>query len=123
MSKADFEANTADIASVGKRELILDTALDLFVQKGYLDTKIIDIANVAGIGKGTIYEYFSSKEELFTELLQTHVLEPYSGMEEEITSGDVPCSEQLRRYILFDTRMAKRFGNGKKLSTSCSMNP
>lgn len=113
MSKADFEANTADIASVGKRELILDTALDLFVQKGYLDTKIIDIANAAGIGKGTIYEYFSSKEELFAELLQTHVLEPYSGMEEEITSGNVPCSEQIKRYILFDTRMAKRFGNGK----------
>jgi AcrR family transcriptional regulator len=113
VSKADFEANTADIASVGKRELILDTALDLFVQKGYLDTKIIDIANAAGIGKGTIYEYFSSKEELFAELLQTHVLEPYSGMEEEITSGNVPCSEQIKRYILFDTRMAKRFGNGK----------
>lgn len=110
MSKVDYPASTA---AGGKRELILDTALNLFVQNGYLDTKIIDIANAAGIGKGTVYEYFSSKEALFAELLQLHVLKPYSCMEEEITSGDTSCFEQLRRYILFDTEMAKRFGNGK----------
>ena len=65
-SNVDY-ASAAGMASGGKRTN-LDTALDLFVQKGYLDTKIIDIFNAAGIGKGTVYEYFSSKEELFTEL-------------------------------------------------------
>ena len=36
--------------------------------KGYEQTKIIDIANAAGIGKGTVYEYFDSKESIFTAL-------------------------------------------------------
>lgn len=110
MSKDDYSASAA---ASGKRELILETALSLFVQNGYQDTKIIDIANAAGIGKGTVYEYFSSKEELFAELLQIHVLQPYSRIEEKITSEDASCYEQLRRYILFDMEMAKRFGNGK----------
>lgn len=99
--------------SVGKRDLILDTALKLFVENGYIDTKIIDIANAAGIGKGTIYEYFSSKEALFTELLQHHVVSRYACMKEEITHGNSSCREQLRRYIHFDMKMAQQFSNGK----------
>ncbi len=106
--------NSAANAPVsGKRELILDTALGLFVENGYIDTKIIDIANAAGIGKGTIYEYFSSKEALFTELLQLYVVNRYACMKDEITSGNLSCSEQLGRYIRFDMDMARRFGNSK----------
>ncbi len=97
----------------GKRNLILDTALGLFVENGYLDTKIIDIANKAGIGKGTIYEYFSSKEALFTELLKLHVVDRYASMEDEIRSDGASCREQLRRYIRYDAEIALRFGNGK----------
>jgi len=98
---------------VGKRGLILDTALKLFVENGYIDTKMIDIANAAGIGKGTIYEYFSSKEALFTELLQQHVVSRYACMKEAIASGESTCREQLRRYIHFDMKMAQQFSNGK----------
>lgn len=39
-------------------------ALDLFAEKGLNATSISDVAKHAGIGKGTVYEYFSSKEEL-----------------------------------------------------------
>lgn len=52
-----------------KRDLILKAALCVFLQNGYEKTKIIDIAQKAGIGKGTVYEYFKSKEELFHCLL------------------------------------------------------
>ncbi len=97
----------------GKRKLILDTALGLFVENGYLSTKMIDIANAAEIGKGTIYEYYSSKEALFTDLLQLHVVNRYARMKEEIAFGDASCREQLRRYILFDMETVQRFGNGK----------
>ncbi len=110
MKKVNSAANAP---SVGKRDLILDTALKLFVENGYIDTKIIDIANAAGIGKGTIYEYFSSKEALFTELLQHHVVSRYACMKEEITHNNTSCREQLRRYIHFDMKMAQQFSNGK----------
>ncbi len=40
-------------------------ALKLFSQKGYAGTNVGQIAKSAGIGKGTIYEYFETKEEIF----------------------------------------------------------
>jgi TetR/AcrR family fatty acid metabolism transcriptional regulator len=48
-----------------KKMEILHSAMKVFAQKGVVKTKMIDIAMEAGIGKGTIYEYFKSKEEIF----------------------------------------------------------
>jgi len=48
-----------------KQEHILRAALTVFAQKGFNATKMTDIALQAGIGKGTLYEYFNSKEDLF----------------------------------------------------------
>jgi len=96
-----------------KRDLILDTAFRLFVEKGYLDTKVIDIADEAGIGKGTVYEYFSSKEALFAELLRTHVIDHYTVLSKRLKSSDSCCEDQLKQYILFERETAMRYGNGK----------
>lgn len=49
-----------------KREKILRSALKVFSDRGIADFKMIDIARAAGIGKGTIYEYFSSKEDIIS---------------------------------------------------------
>jgi AcrR family transcriptional regulator len=48
-----------------REQQILDSALAVFAQKGYGDTRIGDIADAVGIAKGTIYLYFESKEALF----------------------------------------------------------
>lgn len=53
----------------GKRELILDAAVKVFSRQGYHEARMEDIAQETGIGKGTIYEYFSGKLELFQEML------------------------------------------------------
>ena len=42
------------------RNEILDTAVVLFSEKGFMDTSIADIMNTAGMGLGTFYNYFSS---------------------------------------------------------------
>jgi len=42
----------------------MDTALDLFANKGFHSTSIQDIAEKAGISKGLLYNYFDSKEDL-----------------------------------------------------------
>jgi len=47
-----------------KREKILEAAISVFAKKGMAKTKTADIAEAAQIGKGTIYEYFKSKEEI-----------------------------------------------------------
>ena len=48
-----------------KHVRIIQAGLKVFARDGYSNAKIIDIAESAGIGKGTVYEYFSSKKELF----------------------------------------------------------
>lgn len=52
-----------------KRELILKAAVQVFSAKGYHNTRMEEIAAVAGIGKGTIYEYFASKLQLFQAMM------------------------------------------------------
>ncbi len=47
-----------------KKDKILQSAMKVFAQKGISDTKMEMVAQKAGIAKGTIYEYFKSKEEL-----------------------------------------------------------
>lgn len=53
-----------------KKELIMEAGLKMFSQKGFHKTKIEEIALEAGIGKGTVYEYFKSKEQLFKEIIR-----------------------------------------------------
>jgi len=53
-----------------KRELIMESAIQVFSQKGYHNTKMEEIAVAAGIGKGTIYEYFPGKLQLLQEILE-----------------------------------------------------
>jgi AcrR family transcriptional regulator len=50
-----------------KRDVIVKAAVDLFRDKGYDTTNIDDIVSRAGIGKGTFYQYFKGKEDLFHE--------------------------------------------------------
>lgn len=51
-----------------KRELILNAALKTFVKRGYNDTKVAEIAAEANVSEGTLYNYFSSKEDILLAL-------------------------------------------------------
>lgn len=46
------------------RNLIIETAKELLVEKGYYDLKVADICRTAGLGKGTFYYYFEHKSQL-----------------------------------------------------------
>ena len=50
-----------------KKQHIIRAALETFAKKGINNTKMVDIAAAAGIGKGTIYDYFRSKDAIFLE--------------------------------------------------------
>ncbi len=57
------------------RRAILEAAAKLFREKGFGKTSIIEIADLADVGVGTLYGYFRSKHELLQEVLRTHALE------------------------------------------------
>ena len=70
------------------RAAVMNAALDLFSQKGYFGTSLRDIASVVGVRESALYNYFSSKEQLF-EALITAASEERSDQLHEITEGPV----------------------------------
>lgn len=56
-----------------RRKTILKKALELFVTKGYYETKISDIAESADMSVGLLFHYFASKEQLYYELVRIGV--------------------------------------------------
>ena len=54
-----------------KKELILQTALELFAELGFHATSINQIAQKAGISKGLTYNYFSSKNEILEAIIES----------------------------------------------------
>lgn len=88
---------------VDKREAILDAALALFVERGFYGTAVPEIADRAGVGAGTIYRYFESKEALVNAIYR-HQKQTFA----HVVLNDFPPSTTTRE--LFRTlwmRMAK----------------
>lgn len=54
-------------------QLIIATALELFIKKGYRETKVSDIAKAANMSTGLMFHYFESKEQLYEELVRIGV--------------------------------------------------
>ena len=91
-----------------KKEQIMEAALQIFSTKGFHLAKIEDIAQEAGVGKGTVYEYFASKEELFKEILKEGIL-TFDGLIEEELSGAETTRDKLQALIRQSLIIWKRF--------------
>lgn len=91
-----------------KRELIMNAAMELFKEKGYTSTRIIDIANKAGIGKGTVYAYFESKEDLMLKIIREIVQTDFSRMNDKYANGST--RDRLLQYIDDNERMIEKYG-------------
>jgi len=60
---------------MNSKEHILRTAFKLFLQKNYKEVTLRDIVRETGLSKGGFYHYFSSKEQLFMEVINTYYFE------------------------------------------------
>lgn len=56
-----------------RKDLILNTAKELFAEKGFSNVTLDDIATVIEFSKGTIYTHFKSKEEIYALILLNHL--------------------------------------------------
>jgi TetR/AcrR family transcriptional regulator, fatty acid metabolism regulator protein len=81
-----------------KRSAILDAALRVFAKHGYASARVSDIASEAGVGKGTVYLYFKSKEDLLMGVFEARVGEILSMIDELAVSGVSP-REGLRTFF------------------------
>ncbi|HJV51693.1 MAG TPA: TetR/AcrR family transcriptional regulator [Noviherbaspirillum sp.] len=78
---------------------LLAAALDLFVERGYAATRLDDVAARAGVSKGTLYLYFTNKEELFKAVVRENVV-PVLGEAEEIVGNFEGSTVDLFREII-----------------------
>jgi len=91
-----------------RRESILDTALELILENGYSNTRIIDIADRAGIGKGTVYEYFESKQKLLLDLINTRVRQDYTSVCEAMEKAPT-CRQKLTDYFRLEIEATAKY--------------
>ena len=78
-----------------KREAILAAALALFVERGFHGTAVPELAERAGVGAGTIYRYFASKEALVNELYRIQKLR-FGQIATDDFPATAPTREQFR---------------------------
>lgn len=81
------------------KDLILSAALEIFADKGYHDTTVDDIAKRAGLAKGSIYRYFSSKEALFNELLESRIENLDSSIRDIIQKHEDDITQTIARCV------------------------
>jgi AcrR family transcriptional regulator len=79
---------------------LLAAALHLFVERGFAATRLDDVAKAAGVSKGTLYLYFSSKEDLFKTVVEESVI-PMIGAAEEMISQFEGTTEELLKLVMY----------------------
>jgi AcrR family transcriptional regulator len=105
---------TLDTVSARKRRKearpseLLEAALSLFVERGFAGTRSEEVAQRAGVSKGTLYLYFPSKEDLFKAVIRTHLTVPIAECTALAERYEGPTSELLRTLIgMVWTRVGK----------------
>jgi|GEM_PF-186737 len=91
-----YQTLMARKADPEKKANIIGAAILVFAQKGYAATRIIDVARAAGIGKGTVYEYFRSKEDLFFSVFQQVMQDTEIQMVAAAQSGSGGVAQRLK---------------------------
>ncbi|NLI81196.1 MAG: TetR/AcrR family transcriptional regulator [Deltaproteobacteria bacterium] len=80
------------------KERILDAALEMFSEKGFHSATVDEIAERAGVGKGTLYRYFANKETLFNELVRIR-LEELERKAWSVFNGHDDVLTMIRKYL------------------------
>lgn len=100
--------NPLDPAAPHKRERrkqerpgeLIEAALDLFVEKGFAATRVEEVAARAGVSKGTLFLYFSSKEDLFKAVVRENLVSPFVQGAAEVGQFQGHCGELLEWMLL-----------------------
>ena len=87
-----------------KRRDIAIACTELLLEKGMKNLTITEIAKTAGIGKGTIYDYFSNKEEIVFEIIRNFIEKHHHNL---LNQSDKKTSTKQKVLYLFDVFLSE----------------
>jgi AcrR family transcriptional regulator len=93
----------------GRREQLLEVALQLFSERGWEGTSVKSIAERAGVAPGLMYHYFESKEDLLYEVVEEFGFVPELRRALE-PIGDQPAAQALPKVIRSYYRLLEEKG-------------
>lgn len=83
-----------------KRRDIAMACTDLLLEKGIKRLTVAEVANTAGVAKGSIYDYFKNKEDIVFEVIRNIISEHHSEFMSQIVNEDKSTREKV--FLLFD---------------------
>jgi AcrR family transcriptional regulator len=81
-----------------RRHMIAQEAVQLFVQQGFNETSMRQIAQATGMGKSTLYDYFPGKDDIIVYILQQH-LNALMNRAQGILAQPIRAEEKLRAVM------------------------
>jgi len=81
-----------------RRREIFAASVHLFLEKGFNETSMREIAQAAGVGKSTLYDYFKTKDEILVTYFENEI-QVITENAQEIVSQELGVSEKLRKIM------------------------
>ncbi|MCI5217984.1 MAG: TetR/AcrR family transcriptional regulator [Candidatus Electrothrix sp. LOE2] len=89
------------------RAAIMEAAINLFGERGYESTSVSSLAKTAGIGKGTIYSYFASKNEILLAFCEEELAFIHQEIRKRL-DPDAPLAEKMLLVLMSEFRFVTR---------------
>ncbi len=84
-----------------KRTALIEAALRVFSRVGFAAAKMDDVADEAGVSKGTVYLYFESKEQLFEEVVKVTMVPLLDEGVASLVEPDKSATDRLKQHLKF----------------------
>ncbi len=81
-----------------RRHEIFNASVALFLKRGFQETTMQQIADSAGMGKSTLYDYFATKDEILVSYVEDAIFD-LTEQARRIASKDIPSAEKLRQVM------------------------
>jgi TetR/AcrR family fatty acid metabolism transcriptional regulator len=96
------ETKTSDV-----REAIIRESIKLFLSNGYRGTSVKEITEAAGIGRGTLYWYFRSKDEILTSIFEKWETEFVQGLIKAVNDREGNFIAKYKAFHKYATEFAR----------------
>ena len=90
-----------------KKQEIYRSATQVFLDKGYNNNTLLDIAKLCKMGRSTIYQYFKNKEEIFYEVSISFFSELVSNLDSIMLEESMSSTEKIKKMLsvfIFDSK-------------------